>query len=650
MTFFTKNTAIVPAALAMVLAGSTQQAAAQNLLDFLFGGGRNQRMYQDEFPPAPRSDRMVRPERGLIERRRADRFDGGESGSNVAAKPIEKITGPVYYNYKADPLVHVDFSALLAGEKTVSLEPSLDGTDFSEGLSGLQDFDLAAEKDIAKALSDYYSANPAYIWVSGSTANERAKEAVRVLGEADSYGLDAADYAVDVPADGFSMDEMAARRRALMRFEMTLSARVLRYVRDAQNGRVDPNKISGYHDFPAKPLDLVGTLKALADNDNAGAYLEARHPQNPEFKALRAELEKLQAAAENEIIVDPKLVLKPGETSPELPKLLKLIQRDHADLLDGEYGDVLARLGDSELYDRELVPVFEAVQKKIGLKPDGVVGPHTVSKLAGTPKADRIEKVTLALEEMRWLPSDLGDPRVFINQPAFTASYIEGNEEKLKTRVIIGRPANQTSFFYDQIAQVDYNPYWGVPQSIIVNEMLPRLRSDPGYLDRSGYEVLDAKGKRIPSSAINWAQYGGKVPFSIRQIPSEANALGELKILFPNKHAIYMHDTPQKALFSRDSRAFSHGCIRLKDPRGMAAAVLGTDLDHIVKKLKAGHSSENVSRKIPVYVAYFTAWPEMNGTVEYFNDIYDRDSHLKLAMDKVEAAREPKAPETAQAL
>lgn len=649
MTFFVKHTAIVPAALALALTGAVQPASAQNLLDFLFGGGRSQRMYREEFPPAPRADRMVRPERRVLEREPRER-EPGERRAVAAAKPIEKITGPVYYNYKADPLVQVDFSALLADAKTVSLEPSLNGTSFREGLSGLQDFDLSAEKDIAKALSDYYTANPDYIWVSGATANERARAAVRVLAEAESYGLDAADYSVDVPPAGFSMDEMAARQQALMRFEMTMSARVLRYVRDAQNGRVDPNRISGYHDFPAKPLDLVGTLKALAESGDVRAYLEARHPQNQEFRALRAELESLQAAAENEIVVDPKLMLKPGETSPELPKLLKLIQRDHADLIDDKYGEVLARLGDSEVYDRELVPIVEAVQKKIGLKPDGVVGPHTVSKLAGTPKADRIEKVILALEEMRWLPSDLGDPRVFINQPAFTASYIEGNEEKLKMRVIIGRPANQTSFFYDEIQQVDYNPYWGVPQSIIVNEMLPRLRTDPGYLDRSGYEVLDSKGKRIPSSSINWGQYGGKVPFSIRQIPSEANALGELKILFPNKHAIYMHDTPQKALFSRDSRAFSHGCIRLKDPRGMAAAVLGTNLDHIVKKLKAGHSSERVSRKIPVYVAYFTAWPEMNGTVEYFNDVYDRDSHLKLAIDKVEAARAPKAPETAQAL
>ncbi len=340
-------------------------------------------------------------------------------------------------------------------------------------------------------------------------------------------------------------------------------------------------------------------------------------------------------------MVDPKLLLKPGETNPELAKLLHLIARDLDDEMGGEYGEVLARLVNSETYVEELTPVIKAAQEKAGLKPDGVVGPRTVAALAGTSKAERVEKVLVALEQLRWLPSDLGSTRVFINEPAYTVRYIEDGTEKLNMRVVVGKPANQTSFFYDEIEQVDYNPYWGVPQSILVNEMLPRLRRDPGYLDRAGYEVTDAKGRRISSSSVPWGAYGAKIPYNVRQTPSEANALGELKILFPNKHAIYMHDTPQKELFKRDVRAFSHGCVRLADPRGMAAAVLGTSVDYIAEKLKQGHSSEKVTRKIPVYVAYFTAWPDKNGKVEYFVDVYDRDARLKLAMEKTDAMRAP---------
>jgi murein L,D-transpeptidase YcbB/YkuD len=287
------------------------------------------------------------------------------------------------------------------------------------------------------------------------------------------------------------------------------------------------------------------------------------------------------------------------------------------------------------------VPVIEAAQKKAGQKSDGVIGPRTVAALAGTSQADRLAKVEVALEELRWLPSDLGNPRVFINEPAFTASFIEDGEEKLKMRAVIGKVTNQTAFFYDTVKTVDYHPYWGVPQSIIVNEMLPKLRSDPGYLDRAGYEVTDSRGKRIPSSSIDWGAYGAKVPYNVRQQPSEANALGELKILFPNRFAIYMHDTPQKSFFKQDVRAFSHGCVRLENPRGMAAAVLGKSVDYVADKLKGGHSEEKVTRTVPVYVAYFTAWPDMTGKVEYFRDIYSRDERVRQAIEATEAVRAP---------
>jgi len=449
------------------------------------------------------------------------------------------------------------------------------------------------------------------------------------------------DYVVSMPAV-LASDDAATRAAALIRFEMALSARVLRYVHDAQDGRIDPNRIStGYYDFPAKPLDGVALLGSLAQTADVRAALESHHPQNPEYRALRAELETLRASEENDVVVDPNLLLKPGQTSPELPKLLKLIARNLDDEMGGAYGEILSRLVGSETYVPELVPVIEAAQKKAGQKSDGVIGPRTVAALAGTSKADRLAKVEVALEELRWLPSDLGNPRVFINEPAFTASFIEDGEEKLKMRAVIGKVTNQTAFFYDTVKTVDYHPYWGVPQSIIVNEMLPKLRSDPGYLDRAGYEVTDSRGKRIPSSSIDWGAYGAKVPYNVRQQPSEANALGELKILFPNRFAIYMHDTPQKSFFKQDVRAFSHGCVRLENPRGMAAAVLGKSVDYVADKLKGGHSEEKVTRTVPVYVAYFTAWPDMTGKVEYFRDIYSRDERVRQAIEATEAVRAP---------
>ncbi len=606
--------------LALALTATAPQARAENLLDMLFGGGVKKTRERDFPPPPPKP--------------------APQAARKAVAAP--RITGPTYNTYKADSLVRVDFSPLTNVATAVSVAAAGAALRFDEALAGLDAFDLFAEKDVAAAITGYYQQNRAFVWIDADGPNARAVEAMRVLSEAGSHGFDPADYLVAVPT-GVTQTDPAMRRNELVRFEMTLSARVLRYVSDAVRGRIDPNRISGYYDFPAKPLDLASALKTLAQSMNLRADLEAFHPQMPEYQALRVELEALEASQAEEVTVDPKLLLKPGEASPELPKLLGLVARNLDDEMGGAYGELLWHAGSTEFYSENLVPVIKAVQQRAGIKADGVLGPRTVNVIAGTSKADRIEKVRVALEQLRWLPADLGATRVFINQPAYTASYIEDGAEKLNMRVVIGAPSTQTSFFYDEIEQVDYNPYWGVPQSIIVNEMLPRLRRDPGYLDRAGYEVTDSKGKRIPSSSINWGQYGANVPYAVRQTPSEANALGELKILFPNKHAIYMHDTPSKSFFARDSRALSHGCIRLQDPRGMAAAVLGTSVDHVAEKLKRGHSSEKVSRKIPVYVAYFTAWPSASGTIDFFADVYERDVKLKLAIDATEAARAPRS-------
>lgn len=598
----------------MFVAAGVEPAQAQNFFDRLFGGGIK-RQGQHEFPPEP----AKRP-----------------------AKPVAKISAPSYYTYKTDSLVKVKVPQVVAPSGLPDLTlAGASGVRFAEAMPFLSDLDLAAEKDVADAIAAHYEAHQDFIWISGYGLNSRAQQALRTLAEAGSHGLDPAEYSVDVPQASFSMDDMVSRQRELARFELALSAKVLRYVRDSVRGRIDPNRLSGYHDFAPKQLDLAKELEKLSRTFDTAVLLDSYHPQSDEYLRLRAELEALSAQEENDIVVDPKLLLKPGGKSAELPKLIALIERKATPEFATKHAVLLALSRGKEDYTPDLVPLIKEAQEAHGLKGDGVVGPRTVQALAGVSKADRIGKVKVALEQLRWLPSDLGARRVFVNQPAFTATYFENGTERLSMRVVVGTASNQTSFFQDTIEQIDYNPYWGVPQSIIVNEMLPRLRNDPGYLDRAGYEVTDARGQRIPSSAIDWGQFGGKVPFNVRQSPSEANALGELKILFPNKHAIYMHDTPQKALFQRESRAFSHGCIRLHQPREMAAALLGKDVGYIKSKLAQGHNSEKIPGNIPVYVAYFTAWPNKDGAVEYFPDVYSRDDKVMTAIEKTAAVRLP---------
>jgi murein L,D-transpeptidase YcbB/YkuD len=500
-------------------------------------------------------------------------------------------------------------------------------------IAGLQAFELLAEKEAAEAIVAHYSAVPEFIWISDGQVNERARIAMRTLADADSHGLRALDYAVAVPAG----DEPAA----VAAFEMELSARLLRYAHDARSGRVDPNRISGYHHFAPEPLDRVAMLQMARQSGDIAALLEAQHPRNERYKALRVELEALHASAEDEIVVAPDTLVRPGETDPEFDKILALILQRADDSFRAEHGETLTRNLGSDVYARELVPVVKAAQKAAGVGTDGVIGQRTVHALAGDSKAERIAKVEVALEQLRWLPSQLGPRHVFINTPAFNATYVEDGEARLSMRTIVGGLGTQTYFFQDKIEYVEFHPYWGVPRSILVNKYLPKLLADPSYLDRNGFEVVNSRGQQVSSASVNWGQYGANIPFDVRQRPGGGNALGELKIMFPNRHAIYMHDTPDKHLFDRDNRALSNGCVRLADPRAMAAAVLGWNREKLDARLAEPHSRANLDTKIPVYVAYFTAWPDASGTVQYFSDVYDRDARTRTAMEKVDALRSP---------
>jgi len=562
----------------------------------------------------------------------------------VAPKPVARISGPSYRTYKPDTLVKVDFGkiadpVITGGIDDMALSPL--GIDpFAEGRPALADLSLKALPEAAEAVVDYYSTHPGYIWVAGTSITDRARAVIDVLNAADEVGLSAADYRVEAPADAFDVTQGTERQKELMAFEMKLSVAVANYMLDATRGRVDPNRISGYHDFKRKSPDLAKQLEALSKAADPAEALMAQNPQGAHFEALKAELKRLQDLDEGaRIEIAADLLLKPGQSNPELANVIAAIEMKGSDALKTDHALLFASYAGKPEYDEELVSLVKAFQKEAGLKPDGVVGPATRRAMVGITNADKIEKVRLAMERARWLPGVLASRRVFINQPAFTATYFEGGKSDLSMRVVVGTKANQTYFFDDTIELVEFNPYWGVPQSIIINEMLPKLRADPSYLDRLGYEVT-AGGRAVSSSSVNWNAVGKGSGIGVRQPPSDGNALGELKILFPNSHAIYMHDTPSKSLFERDTRAYSHGCIRLQDPRAMAAKVLGTSVADIGGHIAGGQNKQvQLSTKVPVHIAYFTAWPDDAGTVEYFADVYGRDSYLRKAIDATEAAR-----------
>jgi murein L,D-transpeptidase YcbB/YkuD len=636
--FANRSFLVATAAISGLVMLGADQASAKTLFEALFGG---KKIRQVEEEPEP--EKIV----------------------------IPKVASPQYYNYKVDSLVRVDFGALIGaldvseesdeassgeimvaavsepGDTTSAIPlPDAEGGKagkFAAAIDNLREFDLFAEKEIADAIVAHYSAEPEFIWVRDGKPNHRAEEALAVLAEARTHGLVNEEYAVPALDRPAPEGEVADPELRLAEFEMTLSARVLRYARDAHGGRVDPNRISGYHDFELKTVDYGHVLDVLGDAFAVRTYLESWHPGNDAYATLKAELAELRASEEKAIVVSPDTFVRPGGSSPDFANLLKIIDREADEEFRAEFGELLAANIDSEVYSQELVPLIKAAQEKAGAYADGIIGPRTVQAIAGGSKADRIDKVRVAMEQLRWLPSKLGERHVFINVAEFRARYFDDGEEKLSMRAIVGMRSKQTFFFQDQIEYVEFHPYWGIPRSILVNKYLPKLVSDPGYLDRIGYEVTNSRGQRVSSSSVNWAQHGGRPPYDVRQPPGPKNALGEMKIMFPNRHAIYMHDTPEKHLFERETRAYSSGCVRLQDPRAMAAAVLGWDRDRVVERLKGGHGQEDLSVKVPVYVAYFTAWPDQTGKVNYVPDVYDRDAHVLKAMDKIDDVRVPSA-------
>ncbi|WP_137388172.1 L,D-transpeptidase family protein [Rhodoligotrophos defluvii] len=489
--------------------------------------------------------------------------------------------------------------------------------------------------------------------------------------------------------------------KALARLDLEVTAAALKYARHARSGRIEPNKITRFNDLKPPKLAPEEMLAELNQAKQPGSYLASLHPTTAAYQALKAELHRLrasEAAVASLPQLEPGSVITLGMRDERVPNLrirlaslglldshititeasapadgpstnltheddvaidrLSTIRPDpieaggaagsgrgslagvvvaSADANAAPVGPTGTPPVDPMLYDQEVMDGIKAFQKREGLKPDGIVGKRTVAAFNSTSHAAKIQKLLLNMERARWLPRELGDRYVLVNQPAFEVSVVEDGAEIHRARVVIGTQTNQTPAFSDVMETIEFNPYWYVPRSIVANEMLPRLRRDPGYLTRSGYEVLNTRSRVVNSASIDWRKYSERTPVaSVRQPPGRANALGEMKFLFPNSHAVYLHDTPSKGLFSRAERDFSHGCVRVQDPRRLAEVLLSRDgwtAEQIAKAIATGkNNGVRLKHRVDVHLVYMTAWPDSDGSIRYYNDIYGRDAKLAKAM------------------
>jgi len=419
-------------------------------------------------------------------------------------------------------------------------------------------------------------------------------------------------------------------------------------------GKVDPEKLSSQWNFSSKPVDVERGFEALTRALDSGQIRETfqrARPQHVWYQRGRERLKEYRALAAvgGWPTIPDGPTLKPGMTDPRVATMRSRLQVTKDYVAEGltpatlppataQDGTAPATPG-PEFYDAELEAAVKRFQERHGLTADGAVGPATRAAM-NVSVEDRINQMRVNLERARWVMHEIRGELVVVNVAGFDVSYFRNDEPIWTSKVIVGRPYRETPIFKSLITYVVFNPTWTIPPTILVKDKLPVIKRDPGYLKRNNIRVIDSRGREVDPYSVNWSQYGaGRLPpYQLRQDPGEDNALGLVKIMFPNPHMVYLHDTPTKSLFEKDERTFSSGCIRVQKAFELAELVLDDPaqwnqqtMAEVVATKKM--QTVNLRRPVPVLILYWTAQPRADGQAIFRNDVYGRDPATLAALD-----------------
>jgi murein L,D-transpeptidase YcbB/YkuD len=493
-----------------------------------------------------------------------------------------------------------------------------------------------AEVDALVLLGRFYQERHlAPVWVTGHGATDRAAALAGVLKDADADGLDPHAYG----AEAVQALLPATRAEDLAELELRLSLGVIRITADLAAGRLEPSRVDPeLFIFPAE-IDQAQVIRDAADSADIAAFVGTFRPAQDEYRRLKAALAVFRqiAAAGGWPEVPDGPTLEPGMRDP---RVVALRARLRATGQLGPDQDRAAAGGDPTVYDDQLVAAVERFQDRHGLEPDGRVGKATLGEL-NVPAEQRVRQILINLERRRWMPDDPGARYVFVNLADFHLKVVDGPKTVFDTRVVVGAPYHRTPAFSGAMTYLEINPYWHVPPSIARNELLPRIQADPGYLAAGNFDLLsgwsDGAALLDPYS-IDWSRVSPEdFAFKIRQQPGPGNALGRIKFMFPNRFNVYLHDTPARALFDKNERSFSHGCIRVEHPERLGALMLEHEPGWSLKAIEAAIASGErqivrLSAPVPVHIAYLTAWVNKDGSVHFRRDVYGRDRLLEAAL------------------
>jgi murein L,D-transpeptidase YcbB/YkuD len=479
-----------------------------------------------------------------------------------------------------------------------------------------------------KELYGAYGQAPLFLEADGLA--DRARALVEAVAAAPEEGLRLDEYPVDELRQALEAARGDAGADQYAQADLLLTATYVTLGEDLLTGQVNPRDVAQSWHIDPQAVDVDSALARSLRAARFDQALAGMRPADPAYQRLRSELARYRQIADRGgwgTVPDGE-TLKPGQRAPAA-RLQALERRLQIEGLLADAGasqpttatpasaTAQQRNGTAAApgttYDARLAGAVAEFQRRHNIVVDSVLGGETLESLNRSAEY-RAGQLAANLERHRWLPRSLGSRYILVNVPAFRLEAFENGQPTLTMNVVVGEEYNDrsTPTFSDSMATVVFRPYWNVPDNIAEEEIYPKAAADPGYFASRNYEEVTENGKT-----------------RVRQKPGDDNALGKVKFLFPNDFAIYLHDTPEQEAFKQDVRAASHGCIRLEHPAQLAQWVLGWDQARVQQAMDAGPDNQEVTldRKIPVYIAYFTAYEHENG-LWWGNDIYDRDAAL----------------------
>lgn len=466
---------------------------------------------------------------------------------------------------------------------------------------------------------------------------------VDVLEDAPAHGLPRARYQAAELADGLTGPLADPDRIAALELAATQSW--LLYARDLTSGLLTPSRVDPEINVKPPRPERVALLARL-DAAPLPALVQELEPRDPDYRALKAEKARLEAeaAADWGAMVPEGPTMRLGDQGPRVEALrARLAARGFsAPAPDAPTSDAptpAAPTFDATVFDDSLKSALERFQVEAGLEPDGLAGRRTVATVNAGPE-ERLRQVLVNLERLRWTNVDPGPRYIVANIPDYSVKVVEDGRTVFTSRVVVGKADDtRTPEFSDVMSYFVVNPTWHIPDSIAQRVYLPKLKKNPNTLANSNMRIFTRSGTEINPGLVDFNQFTqGNFPFRIKQNPSDANALGRVKFMFPNQFSIYLHDTPHRELFARTERAFSNGCIRVEQPLELAYLLLQGQVPDPQASFDgwlAAKSERTVQlqRPIPVTLEYRTVFVDDAGVIQQRFDVYGRDAEVFRALE-----------------